>query len=108
MKLLRALLDVYVGRVPEELADAQVAKYAADEALDELSFAWAGGLEPGQPHYYRVQGGTLLAEYDNTQRGVNHVHTVWRDLALDTSGDFGGLFGGDVLADHYAHVDHHH
>ena len=90
--------------MPEELADAQPAKYAADPALDELSFAWAGGLEPGQPHYYRVQGGTLLAEYDNTQRGVNHVHTVWRDLALDTSGDF----GGDVLADHYAHVDHHH
>ena len=78
--MLRALLDVYVGRVPEELADVQAAKYADDDALDELSFAWAGGLEPGQPHYYRVQGGTLLAEYDNTQRGVNHVHTVWRDL----------------------------
>ena len=57
-------------------------------------------LEPGQPHYYRVQGGTLLAEYDNTQRGVNHVHTVWRDLRPRD-------FGGDVLADHYAHVDHH-
>jgi hypothetical protein len=103
-EVLRALLDVYVGRVPEALADAQAAKYAADDALDELSFAWAGGLEPGQPHYYRVQGGTLLAEYDNTQRGVNHVHTVWRDLSSDTSGDF----GGDVLADHYANVDHHH
>ena len=80
-EVLRALLDVYVGRVPEELADAEAAKYADDHALDELSFAWAGGLEPGQPHYYRVHGGTLLAEYDNTQRGVNHVHTVWRDLA---------------------------
>ena len=66
------------------------------------------GIEPGQPHYYRVQGGTLLAEYDNTQRGVNHVHTVWRDLSSDTSGDFGGMFEGDVLADHYANVDHHH
>jgi hypothetical protein len=103
-EVLRALLDVYVGRVPEELADLQAAKYAADDALDELSFAWAGGLETGEPHYYRVQGGTLLAEYDNTQRGVNHIHTVWRDLSSDTSGDF----GGDVLADHYAHVDHHH
>ena len=46
-EVLRALLDVYVGRVPEELADVQAAKYAADAALDDLSFAWAGGLEPG-------------------------------------------------------------
>ena len=94
--LLRALLDVYVRRVPDELADAESAKYASDDALDELAFGWAGGLAPGEPHYYRVQGGRLLAEYDNTQRGVNHVHTVWRDLGAD--------FGGDVLAAHYAHA----
>lgn len=92
--LLRALLDVYVGRVPDDLADAEAAKYAADADLDQLSFAWAGGLLPGDPHYYRVQGTRLLAEYDNTQDGANHIHTVWRDL--------GGDFGGDVLAAHYA------
>lgn len=93
-EVLRALLDVYVRRVPDELADGEAAKYAADEALDELAFGWAGGVLPGEPHYYRVQGQRLLAEYDNTQRGVNHVHTVWRDLETD--------FGGDVLAAHYA------
>jgi hypothetical protein len=96
-EILRALLDVYVHRIPDELAEAESAKYRADAGLDELSFAWAGGLEPGEPHYYRVQGGRLLAEYDNTQRGVNHIHTVWRDLGSD--------FGGDVLGQHYAH--HH-
>jgi hypothetical protein len=96
-EMLRALLDVYVGRVPEELADAEVAKYAADDDLDQLAFGWAGGVEPGQPHYYRVQGRRLLAEYDNTQRGVNHVHTVWRDLETD--------FGGDPLGQHYT-LDH--
>jgi Protein of unknown function (DUF3500) len=94
--LLRQLLDVYVRRVPDELADAEAAKYARDADLETLSFAWAGSVEPGQPHYYRVQGARLLAEYDNTQRGVNHVHTVWRDLEAD--------FGGDPLADHYAHA----
>jgi len=96
--LLRQLLGVYVGRVPDELIDAESAKYAGDDDLDALRFAWAGGLEPGQPHYYRVQGTRLLAEYDNTQRGVNHVHTVWRDLDDD--------FAGDALAAHYAHVHH--
>lgn len=98
-EILRALLDVYVQRVPTELADLQVAKFAAARDLERLSFAWAGGIEPGQPHYYRVHGNQLLAEYDNTQRGTNHVHTVWRDLDND--------FGVDHLARHYAQHDHH-
>ena len=39
-----------------------------------------------------MQGPRLLVEYDNTQRGANHVHSVWRD----PDGDF----GEDVLALH--------
>jgi hypothetical protein len=98
-EVLRALLDVYVRRVPDEVADAEAAKYAPDDALGALHFAWAGGFEPGEGHYYRVQGPTLLAEYDNTQRGANHVHTVWRDPLHD--------FGGDVLRAHYEHGHRH-
>jgi hypothetical protein len=92
--LLRALLDVYIGRVPDGVADDERAKYADDAGLDELHFAWAGSREPGEGHYYRVQGPRLLAEYDNTQRGANHVHTVWRDPCRD--------FGDDPLRAHYA------
>ena len=90
-EVLRALLDVYVHRVPDAVADAEAAKYHGDR-LDQLSFAWAGGVEPGQGHYYRVQGPRLLVEYDNTQRGANHIHTVWRDPEGD--------FGDDVLRAH--------
>ena len=90
---LRALLGVYINRIPDELAEREAAKFAGDK-LREVHFAWAGGTEPGQPHYYRLQGPRLLAEYDNTQRDVNHVHTVWRDPEGD--------FGYDVLAAHRA------
>ena len=90
---LRALLHVFLGRIPDELAEREAAKFAGDK-LTGVHFAWAGGLERGQPHYYRLQGPRLLAEYDNTQRGVNHVHTVWRDPEGD--------FGDDVLARHHA------
>ncbi len=86
-ELLRALLDVYVYRLPDALAEAESAKYADDVGLDDLSFAWAGGIEPGVGHYYRVQGARLLAEYDNSARGANHVHTVWRDLDSDFGAD---------------------
>ena len=51
-------------------------------------------LEPGAPHYYRLQGPRLLIEWDNTQRGANHAHSVWRDPSTD--------FGLDVLARHRA------
>lgn len=92
-EILRALLDCYVGRIAEEVADLEMAKYQSDEDLAGLHFCWAGSLEPGEGHYYRVQGSTLLCEYDNTQREANHIHTVWRDLTGD--------FGADPLALHY-------
>ena len=91
-ELLRALLDVYLHRIPDELADDEAAKYAGSR-IEALTFAWAGGIEASQPHYYRIQGPRLVVEYDNTQRNANHIHSVWRDLADD--------FGDDVLARHY-------
>ncbi|MFI5952208.1 DUF3500 domain-containing protein [Cryptosporangium sp. NPDC051539] len=90
---LRALLDVFLGRIPEELAARETARFAGDRLL-EVRFAWAGGLERGEPHYYRLQGPRLLAEYDNSQRDANHIHTVWRDPEND--------FGEDALAHHRA------
>ncbi|MGH1488804.1 MAG: DUF3500 domain-containing protein [Acidimicrobiales bacterium] len=92
-EILRALLATYVGRIHDDLADQQLSKFAGD-GLNELHFLWAGGLEVGDPHYYRVQGSELVVEYDNAQRRGNHVHTVWRDLSND--------FGADPLAQHYA------
>jgi hypothetical protein len=94
--ILRELLDCYLARLPDQLADAQ--KRLVEREFDRLGFLWAGGAEPGEPHYYRIQGERLFIEYDNTQRGVNHIHTVWRDLAND--------FGGDALARHYAEARH--
>ena len=99
-ELLRELLDVYVRRIPDALADEESEKYLGVR-LRDLSFSWAGSTEPGQAHYYRVEGPRILAEYDNTQRGANHVHTVWRDPEGD--------FGHDALARHYSqnrHPDH--
>ena len=63
----------------------------------DLRFAWAGSLEAGKPHYYRLQAPRFLVEYDNRQDGANHVHTVLRDPAGD--------FGADLLARHYE--EHH-
>jgi hypothetical protein len=89
--VLRALLDLYVRRVPDDLAADEAGKYAGERLLDH-SFLWAGGTEPAEGHYYRVQGPRVVVEYDNTQRGANHIHSVWRD----PTGDF-----ADPLTQHY-------
>jgi Protein of unknown function (DUF3500) len=86
-ELLGGIVAAYVGRLPDELAEAEMARHP----LDDLSFAWAGGAERGVPHYYRVQGPRLLIEYDNAQRAGNHAHSVWRD----PDGDFGLDFLGE-------------
>jgi Protein of unknown function (DUF3500) len=93
---LSALLRLYLDRLPDELAEDEAAKLVP-ERFDRLHFAWAGETAAGQPHYYRIQGPRLLVEYDNTQRDVNHVHSVWRDPEGD--------FGADVLGQHY--LSHH-
>ena len=90
-EVLRALVDTYLGRMPDDIAHAEAAKYAG-AGLGSLHFGWAGGVEKGQPHYYRITGPRLLVEYDNTQNDVNHIHSVWRDPAGD--------FGMDVLGAH--------
>jgi hypothetical protein len=97
-ELLMAVVAEYIHRMPDELAEIEMQKLQASGAAP-LYFAWAGGLERGQGHYYRIQGGHFLAEYDNTQDNANHIHSVWRDPHND--------FGADILAQHYAHSHRH-
>jgi hypothetical protein len=90
---LEALVRWYLGRAPEPVADSAW-RAVVDEGLGSVSFAWAGSTTPGERHYYAVRGETFLLEYDNTQDGANHVHSVWRDLRRD--------WGTDLLAAHHA------
>jgi hypothetical protein len=89
---LSALVGAFARRLPDEVAGVQM--HDLERAgMDNLSFAWAGSTEPGQRHYFRIQGPTLLIEHDNTQGNGNHIHSAWRNPADD--------FGDDVLAEHY-------
>jgi len=95
-QVLDALIQEYINRMPDEIAEIETAMFSG-EGLDDVHFAWAGGFERRQPHYYRLQGPRFLVEYDNTQNDANHVHTVWRNPVND--------FGANLLAQHY-HESH--
>jgi hypothetical protein len=90
-ELLQNLLDEYCNNVPEQVA--QLREDQIKKAAGNLYFAWAGGEQVGQPHYYRIQSPAFLIEYDDTQNNANHIHTVWRDIEGD--------FGLDLLKEHY-------
>lgn len=89
---LKALVKEYAHRLRAELAEQDLGKIDAS-GWDKVSFSWMGGLEPGQGHYYKVQGPTFILEYDNTQNNANHVHSLWHDPASH--------FGQDILKRHY-------
>ena len=97
MDILIRLIDEYVSALTPEIA-RQRTEAVRSSGLPQIHFGWAGALEPGRPHYYRIQGSAFLIEYDNVQNGANHIHSVWRD--------FEGDFGRDLLKEHYrsAHV----
>jgi hypothetical protein len=88
---LMELMAEYTSNVPGDMAEAR--RDQIKEAGREFYLAWSGGINPGDPRYYRVQSPSFLIEFDDTQDGANHIHSVWRDL----SGDF----GADLLKHHY-------
>lgn len=81
--LLLELLNEYLKNMPGDVEKRR--RMEIDSAgLDSIHFAWWGGKELNERHYYRVQGPTFIIEYNNTQNNANHVHSMWRD----TAGDF--------------------
>lgn len=90
-KKLMQLLQVYYDVYKPEFAKEEMQQIK--EQQEDIYFAWAGGLNTGDPHYYRIHGPEFVIEYDNTQNDANHIHTVIRDLKND--------FGENVLKEHY-------
>jgi hypothetical protein len=88
------IVSLYTHRFTRLFADDRLQEIQKS-GLENLYFVWAGATEKeiGKGTYYRVQGPTIIIEYDNTQNNANHVHSVYRDLLHD--------FGGDELLQHY-------
>jgi Protein of unknown function (DUF3500) len=90
--LAMRLVETYALNMRAGIAEAELQKMR-EAGIERIHFAWAGPVDPTQPHYYRLHGPTLLIEYDNTQNDANHIHTVWHSPQND--------FGADLLRAHY-------
>ena len=87
-------LDGDAHRIASDLVEVYLSREPVVRPVDagSLRFAFAGEPRHRAPHYYRLQSDQLLVEYDNTQDGANHVHTVVRHPGSD--------FGDDLLRRH--------
>lgn len=90
-EILTNLVTEYASSFPEALADLRMEQFRKTQG--NLFFAWSGGIQRHDLHYYRIQTPAFLIEFDETQDQGNHIHSVWRD--------FEGDFGLDLLAQHY-------
>ncbi|MDP9026706.1 MAG: DUF3500 domain-containing protein [Actinomycetota bacterium] len=93
--ILQHLLDTYLDRLPAKVSAEYRAQLDSD-GLSNIHFAWAGGLERGTPHYFRVHTGSLLIELVNSVGGGDHIHSVIRDFEHD--------FAHDSLEAYEAHI----
>ena len=85
-ELLMQVIRTYTSAMIFDVAVARMARLR-NSGLDRIVFSWAGSMEPGTPHYYRVTGPTFVIEY--ASGSGDEAHSVWRDFERD--------FGRDLL-----------
>lgn len=78
--LLLAVIEEYAGVRPEAVARERVERIR-EAGFDGIRFAWMGGANRGERHYYRIQGPTF-------------PHRVRQ-------------YRVDLLEEHYRHSSHH-
>jgi hypothetical protein len=84
---LDRLIHAYIDRLPGDVAEMELSRIT-QAGQEKVHFAFAGGTETGQPHTYRLQGPTFVAEFLNVQEDsaknpANHIHSAWRHLPKD-------------------------
>ena len=83
--MLLDLVREWAGIATDALAAPRMDEIRA--GLSDTYFAWSGPTTEGSAAYFRIQGPTLVIEYA-PQRGVDHIHTIYRD----PTNDYGARF----------------
>jgi Protein of unknown function (DUF3500) len=85
--LLDKLLRAYADRMPPDVAENELAR-VKEAGIEKVHFAFAGGLDQGEAHTYRIQGPSFVIEFlnvqaDSAKNPANHIHSAWRSLKND-------------------------
>ena len=78
--MLLDLIGEWVNNLPAPAATARLAAIEAD--FERTTFAWTGSIDKASNIYYRIQGPTLLIEFQvegNLGANDGHLHSIYRD-----------------------------
>lgn len=87
--LLLRLIESYAGTMRPEIAEEEMSRIESS-GIENLHFLWSNENDTGKRAYYRVQGPSVLIEFQRVED--NHIHSLWRDPKTD--------FGKDLLNKH--------
>lgn len=102
---LRKLIKAYVYNLETEFADVWMKDIEA--GLDDTYFVWIGGTTESDSIYYRVFNPAVWIEFNDEDRGTNHIHTITRSPNGNDYGIFALNLGPKTLLEHYAFAHHH-
>jgi len=91
-QLLLDLVGEWTTTLNAEESAAKLA--AAEQNIDQTTFAWYGATQIGNPVYYRVQGPTFTIEFAHQQGqganagGITHIHSIYREPGNDYGAQF--------------------
>ncbi|MEX0323271.1 MAG: DUF3500 domain-containing protein [Puniceicoccaceae bacterium] len=88
-QLLLRLIQSYAKTMRAEIADEEMNRIES-AGIENIHFLWSNVNDTGKRVYYRVQGPTVLIEFQKV--ADNHIHSLWRDPHTD--------FGKDLLVEH--------
>ena len=83
--MLMELVREWAGIANDALAAPRMDEIRAH--LPHTYFAWSGPTTAGSAASFRIQGPALVIEYA-PQRGVDHIHTIYRDPTNDYGAGF--------------------
>lgn len=102
---LRKLIRTYVYNLETEFADVWMKDIEAN--IDDTYFVWIGGTTENESIYYRVFNPAVWIEFNDEDRGTDHIHTILRAPNGNDYGIFALNLGPKTLVEHYAMTDHH-
>jgi len=78
---VEGIIKAWVENLTPSLAQEKLKRVMVNK--NNLIFSWQGSFNTNELHYYSVKTDTFIIEFSNRDGGMQHYHTIWRDISED-------------------------
>jgi hypothetical protein len=79
--LVEKIVRTWVENLAPTLAQEKVKRFLAHK--NNIVFTWQGTANTNAIHYYSIKADGFIIEFTNRDGGIQHYHTLWRDVSED-------------------------